>query len=183
MEKKGRRIGGTAPPIFINLPLLFMFFCLFFCVFIVCFWMFSFFTFCVLCGCYDEGCGDGWDQDFFLGLFMFSFFVFIFFVCWLTFGVDVMTRDFQGWLRQGIFFFFFFFFPLVFSLKDDRLDIYHYYCYFSYVDIAEIEILSESEVTDKQKWCGDNTCRAERVDHPQDCRGHLKSIAGTANRV
>ena len=61
-----------------------------------------------------------------------------------------MTRDFQGWLRQGIFFFFFFF-PLVFSLKDDRLDIYHYYCYFSYVDIAEIEILSESEVTDKQK--------------------------------
>ena len=105
MEKKGRRIGGTAPPIFINLPLLFMFFCLFF----VGFRMFSFFTFCVLCGCYDEGCGDGWDQDFFLGLFMFSFFVFIFFVCWLTFGVDVMTRDFQGWLRQGIFFFFFFF--------------------------------------------------------------------------
>ena len=38
MEKKGRRIGGTAPPIFINLSLLFMFsclvFCLFFCLFL-----------------------------------------------------------------------------------------------------------------------------------------------------
>ena len=45
----------------------------------------------------------------------------------------------------------FFFFPLVFCLKDDRLDIYHYYCYFAYVGIAEIEILSESEVTDKKK--------------------------------
>ena len=107
MEKKGSWIGGTAPPIFINLSLLFMFFCLFFCWFFVCFWMFSFVTFCVSCGCYDEGFGDGWDQDFFLGLFMFSVFVFIFFVCWLTFGVDVMTRDFQGWLRQGNFFFFF----------------------------------------------------------------------------
>ena len=63
--------------------------------------------------------------------------------------MDVITRDFQGWFRQGISLNFFF--PLVFSLKDDRLDIYHYYCYFSYVDIAEIEILSESEVTDKQK--------------------------------
>ena len=47
--------------------------------------------------------------------------------------------------------FFFFFFPLVFSLKDDRLDIYHYYCYFVYVGIAQIEILSESEATDKKK--------------------------------
>ena len=26
-------------------------------------------------------------------------------------------------------------------------------------------------------------CRAGRVDHQQDCRGHLKSIAGTTNRV
>ena len=43
--------------------------------------------------------------------------------------------------------FFFFFFPKVFSLKDDRLDIDHYYCYFAYVGIAEIEIFSESEVT------------------------------------
>ena len=59
-----------------------------------------------------------------------------------------MTRDFQGWLRQGIFFFFF---PLVFSLKDDRLDIYHYYCYFADVGIAKIEILLETEVTDKKK--------------------------------
>ena len=55
MEKKGRQIGGTAPPIFINLPLLFMFFCLFLCLFLKVF----FFTFRVLCGCYDEGCGDG----------------------------------------------------------------------------------------------------------------------------
>ena len=47
--------------------------------------------------------------------------------------------------------FFFFFFPLVFSLKDDRLDIYHYYCYLAYVGIAEILILSESEVTDKKR--------------------------------
>ena len=46
MEKKGRRIGGTAPPIFINLHLLFMFFCLFFCLFLKVF----FFTFCILCG-------------------------------------------------------------------------------------------------------------------------------------
>ena len=47
--------------------------------------------------------------------------------------------------------FFFFFFPKVFSLKYDRLDIDHYYCYFAYVGIAEIEIFSESEVTDKKK--------------------------------
>ena len=36
MEKKGRQIGGTAPPIFTNLLLLFMFFCLFVFLFVFC---------------------------------------------------------------------------------------------------------------------------------------------------
>ena len=48
MEKKGRRIGGTAPSIFINLLLLCMFFCLLIFLFVFC-WFSNVFFFYFLC--------------------------------------------------------------------------------------------------------------------------------------
>ena len=149
MEKKGRQIGGTAPPIFINLPLLFMFSCLFFCLFFCLFLNVFFFNF--LCFVWMLWRGFwGWVRPGFFPWPFYVFFFYFYFLGMLTyFWGGCYDERLSGMVEKGNFFFCFF--PLVFSLKDDRLDIYHYYCNFAYVGIAEIEILSESEVTDKKK--------------------------------
>ena len=110
--------------------------------------VFECFVFLLFVFCLDARQGFwGWVRPVFFSWPFYGFFLCFYFLCMLTyFWCGCYDERLSGMVETRNFIFFF---PLVFSFKDYRLDIYNYYCYFASVDIAEIEILPESEVTDK----------------------------------